>query len=199
MTVPNSDASAEAFKRALEHKFHGEYEEALQLLETMLLANPENIEAMEEVADNELSLGRYERASRAASEVLSLDSKSCNAHYILGFIASHEERWVDSIRSLSTANHLEPNDPEILRCLGWSLFSSGDMVEGLVTLERALNLEPDNPLTLCDLGVVHLRLKTYPKALALLERAREIDPENERVQECLEMARRIAEHVSKEA
>jgi tetratricopeptide (TPR) repeat protein len=73
------------------------------------------------------------------------------------------------------------------------------MVEGLVTLERALNLEPDNPLTLCDLGVVHLRLKTYPKALALLERAREIDPENERVQECLEMARRIAEHVSKEA
>lgn len=153
---------------------------------------------MEEVADNELSLGRHERALRAAKEVLALDPQSCNAHYIIGFIASHQERWLDSITSLSSANHIEPNEPEILRCLGWSLFSSGDMVEGLVTLERALNLESDNPLTLCDLGVVHLRLKNYPKALALLERAQELDPENERVIECLQMARRIAEHVSEE-
>lgn len=199
MSAPQNDASAEEFKRALEHKFRGEYDEALLILEGILLRDPVHVDAMEEVADNELSLGRYERALRAAKEVLAIDSESCNAHYILGFIASHEERWQDSVLSLTSANHIEPNDPEILRCLGWSLFSSGEMVGGLVTLERALNLEPDNPLTLCDLGVVHLRLKHFSKALALLERAQEIDPENERVIECLEMARRIAEHVSEEA
>ena len=95
---------------------------------------------------------------------------------------------------MQEANTSEPNDPEILRCLGWSLFSLGEEIKGLVTLERALNLETENPLTLCDLGVVSLKLQNYPKAISLLERALEIDPTNERARECLLMTRRIAAH-----
>ena len=199
MIHPSDDPSASPLEEARQLKFQAAHEEALKLLEELLIADPNNVEALEEVADNELSLAQYERAEQAARSVLILDPRSCNAHYILGFIASHRERFEESVRELKLANQTEPNDPEILRCLGWSLFSSGDDVAGLVTLERALNLEPENPLILCDLGVVCLKQQEYSKAISLLERALEIDPTNDRARECLEMSRRIAVHTKEKS
>lgn len=194
MNSRDDHPSASLLDEARSLKFEARHEEALGILEELLIADPNNVEALEEVADNELSLGQYERAEQAAKSVLILDPRSCNAHYIVGFVASQKERWSDSVTSLKLANASEPNDPEILRCLGWSLFSLGEEVEGLVTLERALNLEPENPLILCDLGVVCLKLRDFTKAISLLERALEIDPTNDRARECLEMSRRIETH-----
>lgn len=186
------DDRASHLLRQAEHlKMDSQHEEAIILLEELLVRDPDNVRALEEIADNELSLERHDRAERAARRVLSLDSESFDAFYILGFVASHREEWQASIDALKTANHLEPNNPEILRCLGWSLFSSEQVVQGMVTLERALNLEPENPLILCDLGVVYLKMQEFQKAKALLKRALDLDPANIRARECLEMTERI--------
>ncbi len=193
MSTPHHDIIKHLLEQAEQLKLESRHEEALVLLEGILAKDPNNITALEEIADNELSLERYDRAEVAAKHAVVLDANRFDSHYVLGFIASVREEWERSISSLKIANRLEPNNPEILRCLGWSLFSAGHTVEGVVTLERALNLESHNPLILCDLGVVYLKMKEFPKARALLERALEIDPENLRVQECLEMAGRISE------
>lgn len=192
MPTPPDDIIAHLLDQAEQLKLDAKHEEAIVLLEEILAKDPDNVIALEEIADNELSLERYDRAEKAAQHALALDSGSFDAHYVLGFAASVREEWEKSIESLKIANRLEPNNPEILRCLGWSLFSGGKTVEGVVTLERALNLEDANPLILCDLGVVYLKMKEFPKARALLERALEIDPGNLRVKECLEMASRIS-------
>ena len=191
MSEPHSNSTEEALARAEQLKFEGQYAESIELLEGLLVQDPDNIIALEELADNELSLGRFDRAGRAAQGVLTLHAQSYTAHYILGFIASHLEKWEESIAELKIANKIEQNNPEILRCLGWSLFSAGNTLEGIVTLERALNLEENNPLILCDLGVACLKNKEFAKAKALLLRAFELDPENVRVKECLEMVKRL--------
>ena len=190
-----SDAIDEQIRHAEDLKFDGKHEEAIVLLEQLLAEKPDCVPALEEIADNEMSLGRMERATRAALNAKALDPKSVAAHYVLGFIASHEARWKESIEWLRTANELEPNDAEILRCLGWSLYSGGQDVEGLVTLERALNLDPENPLILSDLGVVYLRTQDVRKAISLFERALAIDPDNERAAECLMMATHVLQHM----
>lgn len=194
MRIPQ-DVVGRLLKEAEDLKMEACHADALVILEQILAANPDNVMALEEVADNELSLEQYDRAERAARHAVALDPKSFDAHYIIGFIESFREHWQLSIDSLRKANALEPNNPEILRCLGWSLFSGGQVLPGTVTLERALNLEATNPLILCDLGVVYLKMKEYPKAKALLERALEIDPANLRVKECLDMAVRIEDHM----
>ncbi len=194
MSNPHHDIIKHLLSQAVQLKLEARHEEALVLLEEILAKTPNSITALEEIADNELSLERYDRAEAAAKHAILLDANSFDAHYVLGFIASVREEWKSSVESLKIANRLEPNNPEILRCLGWSLFSGSDAVLGMVTLERALNLESDNPLILCDLGVVYLKMKHFEKAKALLRRALEIDPENLRVQECLEMAGRISRH-----
>ena len=191
--MQHPDRFGPLLQRARALKFEGKHDEALVILEQILMNDPTCTEALEEVADNELSMGHRDRAERAARSVLALNPQSCNAHYIMGFVYSEGEQWLPSVEHLKKANSLQPNDAEILRCLGWSLFSSGQEMQGVVTIERSLNLDRDNPLTLCDLGVIYLKLHDMPKAIQLLQRAIDIDPMSDRAKECLAMAKRISE------
>lgn len=178
-------------------KLNGKHEEAIELLESLIIEDPTNVSILEEIADNELSLEHHDRAINAAKQALSFDEDSYTALYILGFLSSQKEQWIDSITYLTKANKLKPNNPEILRCLGWSLFCTGKRTQGIVTLERALNLDADNPLTLCDLGVTYLQAHDFKKAKALFNRTLDIDPFNARAKECIVLVQKLETHSTK--
>lgn len=191
---PHAQPSADIMERletAEQLKLTGKHCEALSILEELLVEDPENVAALEEVADNELSLERMERAEAAAKEAIALDTESYTAHYILGFLESQQEKWTSALAHLKKANMLKPNNPEILRCLGWVLFHAAQRAQGVVTLERALNLEAENPLTLCDLGVAYLELKNFGKARSLFQRSLDLDPGNDRARECVQAIDRL--------
>jgi len=189
-THPQAD-TLERLEKAEELKLMGEHEEALSILEQLLIEDPQNVSALEEVADNELSLERYDRAETAAKQAIAIDAKSYTGCYILGFLSSHKEEWTKAITYLKKANALKANNSEILRCLGWALFNNKERAQGIVTLERALNLESENPLTLCDLGVAHLQVRNFSKAKNLFQRALDLDPRNERARECVKAVERL--------
>lgn len=173
-------------ERAEQLKIDGKHDAALEILVELLVEDPENVSALEEVADNELSLGRDARAEVAASRAVTLDCKSYTGHYILGFLRMQETKWEAAISHLQQANHGRPNTAEILRCLGWCLFWNNDRLRGLVTLERALNIEDDNPLTFVDLGMCYAESGNFGKAKLLFLRAKELDPSDERADACLQ-------------
>jgi protein O-GlcNAc transferase len=175
----------ERLERAEQLKLDGLYVEALMILEDLVLEDPSNVAALEEIADNELSLERFARAEVAASQAVALDPSSYTGHYILGFLRSREGKWAEALPRLKEANRLKANNPEILRCLGWALLRSDLKPQGVVTLERSLNLDSDNPLTLCDLGIAYVELRNFSKARALLLRTLDLDPENARARECI--------------
>ena len=176
----------ERLEQAESLKLGGKYDLALAILETLLLEDPSNVSALEEVADNELSLEHYGRAENAATQAIALDASSYTGHYILGFLRSEDDRWEEAFAFLKEANRLKPNNPEILRCLGWVLFHLGQKPQGIVTLERALNLDHDNTLTLCDLGVAYLEMRNVSKAKALFLRVLDLDPASARARECVQ-------------
>jgi tetratricopeptide (TPR) repeat protein len=185
----------ERLEQAEQLKLSGRHHEALAILESLLLEDPSNVSALEEIADNELSLERLERAETAAKQAVDMDASSYTAHYILGFVRSSERKWEEAHGHLKEANRLKPNNPEILRCLGWVLFNMGQRPQGIVTLERALNLDNDSTLTLCDLGVAYLDLKNFSKAKALFLRALDLDPQNPRAKECIAAVDRFEKEV----
>ncbi len=187
---PSQD-TLERLERAEQLKIDGQYDQAIAILEELLLEDPENVSALEEVADNELSLGQYERSEAAARQAIAIDEKSYTAHYILGFLRSREDKWEEAITHLKRANGLKPNNAEILRCLGWALFHQGQRAQGIVTMERSLNLDPDSPLTLCDLGVAYLEVQNFQKSRLLFRRVLDIEPFNERAKECMGMLERL--------
>lgn len=193
----SSSSVIDRLETAEQLKLTGEFEQALSILEQLLVEDPENVSALEEVADNELSLEHFPRAETAAQQAISLDAQSYTGHYILGFLRSQEEEWEKALVHLQESNKLQPNNAEILRCLGWALFNSGKRAQGIVTLERSLNLDNGNPLTLCDLGVSYLQTHNVLKAKSLFQRTLDLDPENERARECVQAVKRLEESMKK--
>jgi Tfp pilus assembly protein PilF len=191
MRKQSSNVILERLEKAEQLKLAGQYDQALAILEELLVDDPENVSALEEVADNELSLEHDKRAEAAASQAVRLDSQSYTGHYILGFLRSQKKQWKEALDHLQLANRFKPNNAEILRCLGWALFHGGERAQGIVTLERALNLDRENPLTLCDLGTAYLQTRHTVKAKALLQRTLELDPANARAQECFTMLKEM--------
>jgi len=178
-----------ALEQIEELKLTGEHEKSIAEAEQLLFSDPDCVPALEELADNYVSLDDFKKAEKACERALSLNQDSYTAYYIIGFIASHNQEWEAAVEHLKKANNLHPNNSEILRCLGWSLFNHNKRTQGIVILERALNLDTDNSLTLCDLGICYLQVKNFDKSIELLKKAMEIDPENKRIQECYRAAK----------
>src|SRR3989344_5678752 len=172
---------ASLLEKAEHLKIEGNHKGALDILEKILLEDPENTTALEEAA---------------AKRAIALDATSYTGQYILGFLRSREGEWKKASAHLQEANRYKANNAEILRCLGWALFNDGQRLQGVVTLERALNLEENNPFTLCDLGVAYLHLQNFSKAKALFAHALNIDPDNARVRECIQAVERLEKEYS---
>ena len=181
-----------------ELKMAGEHEKALEVVQNILMENPACTEAAEEVADNFLSLDNIEAAEKAARHAVSLNPESYIGNFVLGFVASEKEQWPVAVRHFTISNTGQPNNPEILRCLGWALFHEGDQAAGIATLQRALSLRSDDTAILCDLAACYLQTSMFGKSLRLLERAMRIDPTDMRVQELFDVANRLQEAFTKE-
>jgi tetratricopeptide (TPR) repeat protein len=176
---------ADILKQADELKVLGMHEEAIQLCESIICEDLECAEAYEEIGDNYLSLRQFDKAISAIKQSLAINEDSANAHYLLGFTYSAMNNWDTSIEELEMADSLEPNHPEILRCLGWSIFNSGRRKQGLILLERATAMSEKDSLILCDLGICYLNERQFDKAEEIFTKVLSIEPKNDKARECL--------------
>lgn len=185
------DYILDLLKESEQLKFENKNQAAIKILEEILCEEPECLLAYEEIADNYLILNQEQKAQKAADFALALNQKSYVSHYVLGFIALKKELWSQALVHLQKADEIYPNNPEILRCLGWSLFKNGKCTKGIIVLERVLTMMPEDPITLCDLGVCYFELKYFDKALDLFARGAEVDPKNKRAKEMIKVAEAV--------
>lgn len=176
-------------EEAEKKKLKGEHLDAIKLCEQILVQDLNCVEAYEEIGDNYLSLRQYDKAKKALNRALQLHARSANANYLLGFVFSAIGSFKKSIEYLENADEIQPNHPEILRCLGWSIFHDGQHKRGLIILERALNLKNDDPLILSDLGICYLNEKNFDRSSILFKKVLAIEPNNEKARECLNAVR----------
>lgn len=168
-----------------ELKTQGRNDEAIKLLQGLLMEAPECIEAYEEIGDNYLSLQQPDKAKKALKQALKLNPRSSNAHYLLGFLLSMQEDWTTSVEELTMADEIAPNHPEILRCLGWAVYNANRRTQGISLLERSRNLSPFDPNILCDLGVCYMNSLQHDQAEKVFKKALELDPNSDQAKECL--------------
>lgn len=170
-------------------KNEGKHVEAINICEKILAGDLKCVEAYEEIGDNYLSLRKYDKAEKALRQAIKLNRGSANANYLLGFVYSCTGNWKESVLLLEVADRLYPNHPEILRCLGWSMYHFGQQKRGIVLLERSLFLAPNDPLILNDLGVCYLNEKDFDRAATLFKKTLQIEPDNQKAKECLNAVR----------
>ena len=170
-------------------KNEGKNLEAIRICEKVLTGDLSCVEAYEEIGDNYLTLRKYDKAEKALKQALKINKSSANANYLLGFVYSCTGAWKESVQLLESADHIYPNHPEILRCLGWSMFHFGQPKRGIILLERSLFLAPNDPLILNDLGVCYLNEKEFERAAFLFKKTLQVEPDNQKAKECLNAVR----------
>ncbi len=134
-------------------KYAGKYAEARKRVESYLLKHADDYRLYEELADISLYEGDLERAETSMEVARKLHPESATGTYLMGYILLSKGRFSEGVELLGKANELFPNNPEILRNLGWGNTVLGEVSKGIVLLERALNLAPDDALIMEDLGV----------------------------------------------
>lgn len=171
-------------EQAEELKTKGEFDRSIHLLEQLIMAEPTCAEAYEEIGDNYLSMRQLDKSRLALEHAVKMNDDSANAHYLLGFLASLQQDWNTSVQNLERADKLFPNHPEILRCLGWSLFNNSRVAQGIAVLERSNILNPDDMNIMCDLGVCYMNASKYSQAAKYFEKVIAQDPHSDQAKEC---------------
>ena len=132
---PNTEQLTDLILEADRQKMEGNHQDAIKTCERILVADLTFIEAYEEIGDNYISLKKYAKARKALEKALDLEPASANANYLLGFVNSAQKKWDEAIRLLEKADFLQPNHPEILRCLGWAMFQQGQRKRGIILIK----------------------------------------------------------------
>ncbi len=132
------------------------YSDARRLIEDSLARYPDRYELYEEVADIYIYEGEHEKAAKALDYAEKLESWSATGLYLRWYMALIKNDFDRAISYLEESNKKSPNNPEVLRNLGWAYTMIGDIKKWILILERALVIAPDDLLIMEDLWVALL-------------------------------------------
>jgi Flp pilus assembly protein TadD len=106
------------------------------------------------------------------------------SQYLLGCALGRLGKFERALHHLYTADRLRPNDPEILRNIGWMKCMSGDVKDGRTYLRRSIKLDPKNGLAYNDLGASYMFTRDFNARLAerWLKKALQTEPNNAFIQ-----------------
>lgn len=139
-----------------ELKAQKRYTEARQMLEGAIARYNDRYELYEELADVYIYEGAYDKATLALDYAETLEKNSSTGLYLRGYMALINNDFSTAISFLERSNITSPNNPEVLRNLGWAYTMMGDIKKGIILLQRALNIAPEDELIMEDLWVALL-------------------------------------------
>ena len=132
------------------------YTEARTMIEWAISRYPHRYELYEELADVYIYEGDYVKAEKALDYAETLEADSSTGLYLRWYMALIRNDFQKAIENLEQSNTRSPNNPEVLRNLGWAYTMTGDVKKWVILLERALAIAPDDMLIMEDLWVALL-------------------------------------------
>ncbi len=152
MTQKNNPSVEETIQTVETLKQNNKHKQALDTVLVWLKQHTDDYRLYEELADIYLYQGNIEKAEEVIGYARELHPESGTGIFLEGYIAVEKWDFDGAIKILSKANLQFPNNPEILRNLGWSYVMKGSVDKGIILLRRALALDPDHPITIQNLS-----------------------------------------------
>jgi tetratricopeptide (TPR) repeat protein len=182
--VPSTDPLALNAKlgRALNLRENGDLDEAIETLRAALEIKPDGISLWQSLGDVLRQNGDLAEARAAYSESIDLlpapDIRPAWRLYYARAIVEHRaDDWPAAEADFRQALALNPDQPDVLNYLGYSLVDQGlNLDEALGMIETAVRAKPDSGAIADSLGWAYYRLGRYEDAEAAMEIAVKLLP-----------------------
>lgn len=164
----------------------GRYQEALEVLNGALAAQPGNADLLYARAMVAEKLDRLALLERDLKQILASDPENAHALNALGYtLADRTQRHEEALDYIRRALELAPDSAAILDSMGWIQYRMGNHSKALNYLRRAYEADQD-PEIAAHLGEVLWVTGEQDRAREIWERARSQDPDNPVLQKTLE-------------
>lgn len=166
---------------AEQHEAMGDVDAAIATLERLVAQNPDAPFIVVALGDMQARHQDNEGANASYTTALDLMPADQPGRWIVLYtraIAREQlDLWPQAEADFRAALKLEPNQPNVLNYLGYSLLErSGDAEEALEMITRAVDAEPHNGAIVDSLAWAYYRLGRFPEAVTPMERASELEP-----------------------
>ncbi len=154
---------------------------AIEVLDALTRTHPDRAEVWAAKGDNLRRVDRFDAAKVAYTRALELYKDDSPGKWFVYFtrgIANHQlDEWSAAEADFRAALSLQPDQPQVLNYLGYSLVERGEqMAEALAMIETAADARPDSGAIVDSLGWVYFQLGRYDEAVLQLERAASLEP-----------------------
>ena len=166
---------AEALRRAAKP------DAAIEVLERLSLDVPSQPMVFSALGDLYRQQEKYEAAVRAYDKAIEFTEEGAAGEWFLlyarGISQERLKDWDKAEADLRHALELNPEQPQVLNYLGYSMVERREnLEEALGMIERAVAARPDSGYILDSLGWVQYRLGRYDEAVGNMEKAVELMP-----------------------
>ena len=159
----------------------GKYEEAIEVLQELIIIAPEMVTAYQALGDDFRSINRFDDAVLSYSSALDLMRGKNTTNWILyysrGIAYEQLGDWINAEKDFRLALEIKPDQPYVLNYLGYSLVEKQlKLEEALSLIEKAVSLRPDSGYIVDSFGWVLFRLSRFVEAVPHLEKAAKLMP-----------------------
>lgn len=181
--IPRDDPAFHSAElgRAEALRLSGRVDAAIEVLQQLSESHAEQSAVHVALGDVFRRLSRYDEAGEAYDRALSLydepDQAQWSLFYMRGITHERMDRWDLAEADFRKALELNPDQPQVLNYLGYSLVEMQvNLDEALNMIERAVKARPNDGYITDSLGWVLYRLGRFDEAVGHMERAAELTP-----------------------
>ncbi len=154
---------------------------ALEVLSRLAQQRSDLAEVQSALGDLLRSMERWAEAEAAYDKAVALQDADSTGlwylHFMRALAREAQDDWTGTEADLRRALELNPEQPQVLNHLGYSLVERGEKLpEALSLLEQAVALRPDSGAIVDSLGWAFFKLGRYPQAVTELEKASSLLP-----------------------
>ncbi len=168
----------------------GDRDEALRRLGNIVLANPQDIDAISVLGDLQRTAELYAEAADSYSKALALTPGDVPGdwrfYYVRGIAYERNKEWPKAEADFKKALVLRPDQPQVLNYLGYSWVDQGiNLGPALEMIEKAVEAAPNDGYIIDSLGWAFYRLGRYDEAVEQLEKAVQLRPNDPEINDHL--------------
>lgn len=153
---------------------------AIPRLQAKLKANPNDQQAMVELAGQFLNVNRPDYAVQLSQHLLQMGDKTAQVYYLDGYAMEQLGRMDNAVADLEQAENLDPSNAGVLANLADLYLRSNRGADAERIAKRAVTLNKDDAQSYMTLGAVYAAQQKFDDARAQFEHAASIDPKDTR-------------------